>query len=240
MVPPRTDHPERTQARRCSTPTSPRSVQLRQHAARTRSWKRLRRKAERNADARGAACVERYSPRGYARRSCCVCSILPPRRTAQVGLPFLSFIVIGWLGLQEGLKAKYKESERRKRYVEPEKPEDILAVRAFTCAGCLGSACRSRCVKTWCRWPLSGLLRVQKMRNEKTGNQDYKMVSVPGKQGSTLDGMSAARLRQELEALRESEVSDLLQSALHGGHTMPAVHGLQEWGPHHNSCQHVI
>jgi hypothetical protein len=48
---------------------------------------------------------------------------------AQVGLPFLSFIVIGWLGLQEGLRAKYKESERRKRYVEPEKPEDILAVR---------------------------------------------------------------------------------------------------------------
>jgi hypothetical protein len=54
------------------------------------------------------------------------------------------------------------------------------------------------------------------MRNEKTGNQDYKMVSVPGKQGSTLDGMSAARLRQELEALRESEVGHLWQSTLHG------------------------
>jgi len=46
----------------------------------------------------------------------------------QVGLPFLSFMVIGWLGLQEGLKAKFKESERRKRYIEPEKPEDILKV----------------------------------------------------------------------------------------------------------------
>jgi hypothetical protein len=32
------------------------------------------------------------------------------------------------------------------------------------------------------------------------------MVSVPGKKGGALDGMSAARLRQELEALRESEV----------------------------------
>lgn len=62
----------------------------------------------------------------------------PPmkKRDAQVGLPFLSFIVIGWLGLQEGLSAKYKESERRKRYVEPEKPEDILAVRA-----CADEAC---------------------------------------------------------------------------------------------------
>lgn len=48
------------------------------------------------------------------------------------------------------------------------------------------------------------------MRNEKTGKQDYNMVSVPGKQGSTLDGMSAARLRQELETLRESEVCHLV------------------------------
>ena len=65
----------------------------------------------------------------------------------QVGLPFLSFIVIGWLGLQEGLRAKYKESERRKRYVEPEKPEDILAVRA------LGSMESSRRAKP-CTWLL--------------------------------------------------------------------------------------
>ena len=56
---------------------------------------------------------------------------------AQVGLPFFSFILLGWLGLQQGLSAKLKEGERRKRYVEPEKPEDILAVRAGrreTCA----------------------------------------------------------------------------------------------------------
>ena len=32
------------------------------------------------------------------------------------------------------------------------------------------------------------------------------MVSVPGKTGGALDGMCATRLRQELEALRESEV----------------------------------
>lgn len=49
----------------------------------------------------------------------------------------------------------------------------------------------------------------QKMRNEKAGKQDYKMVSVPGKQSSTLDGMSVVRLQQELEALRESEVCPL-------------------------------
>ena len=47
---------------------------------------------------------------------------------------------------------------------------------------------------------------LQKMRGDKTGREeDYKMVSVPGKVGGALDGMSAARLRQELEALRESE-----------------------------------
>ena len=46
----------------------------------------------------------------------------------------------------------------------------------------------------------------QKMRREKGGNDDYKMVSVPGKMTGALEGMSAARLRQELEALRESEV----------------------------------
>ena len=32
------------------------------------------------------------------------------------------------MGLQEGLKAKFKESDRRQRYVEPETPEAILAV----------------------------------------------------------------------------------------------------------------
>merc|ERR1719253_841556 len=95
---------------------------------------------------------------------------LPPQ-FVKVGLPFFSFILLGWLGLQQGLSAKIKEGERRKRYVEPEKPEDILA----------------------------------KMRREKGAAGDYKMVSVPGKKGGALDGMSAARLRQELEALRESE-----------------------------------
>jgi len=49
----------------------------------------------------------------------------------QVGLPFFSFILLGWVGLQQGLKAKFKESERLKRYVEPEKPEDILAVGSW-------------------------------------------------------------------------------------------------------------
>lgn len=44
------------------------------------------------------------------------------------------------------------------------------------------------------------------MRREKGTTGDYKMVSVPGKTGGALEGMSAARLRQELEALRESEV----------------------------------
>mmetsp|Transcript_57952 Transcript_57952/g.93772 ORF Transcript_57952/g.93772 Transcript_57952/m.93772 type:complete len:126 (-) Transcript_57952:178-555(-) len=95
---------------------------------------------------------------------------LPPQ-FVKVGLPFLSFMVIGWLGLQEGLKAKFKEGERRKRYIEPEKPEDIL----------------------------------KKMRGEKGGTESYTMKSVPGKIGGALDGMNAARLRQELAALRESE-----------------------------------
>ena len=49
--------------------------------------------------------------------------------TKQVGLPFLSFVVIAWMGLQQGLKAKFQEGDRRKRYVEPETPEAILAVR---------------------------------------------------------------------------------------------------------------
>jgi hypothetical protein len=47
----------------------------------------------------------------------------------QVGLPFMSFMAIGCVGLAEGQKAKFKELERQKRYVEPEKAEDILAVR---------------------------------------------------------------------------------------------------------------
>ena len=33
------------------------------------------------------------------------------------------------MGLQQGLKAKFQEGDRRKRYVEPETPEAILAVR---------------------------------------------------------------------------------------------------------------
>lgn len=68
----------------------------------------------------------------------CYCALaLACTAATQVGLPFFSFILLGWLGLQQGLSAKLKEGERRKRYVEPEKPEDILAVRADrreTCA----------------------------------------------------------------------------------------------------------
>jgi hypothetical protein len=68
---------------------------------------------------------------------CCCALALACAAATQVGLPFFSFILLGWLGLQQGLSAKLKEGERRKRYVEPEKPEDILAVRACrreTCA----------------------------------------------------------------------------------------------------------
>ena len=50
----------------------------------------------------------------------------------------------------------------------------------------------------------------QKMRGEKGGTESYTMKSVPGKIGGALDGMNAARLRQELAALRESEVASLL------------------------------
>jgi len=49
----------------------------------------------------------------------------------------------------------------------------------------------------------------QKMRGEKGGTESYTMKSVPGKIGGALDGMNAARLRQELAALRESEVASL-------------------------------
>ena len=76
------------------------------------------------------------SPLPPPRRLAALRQRLPPSalnraaRRAQVGLPFFSFILLGWLGLQQGLSAKIKEGERRKRYVEPEKPEDILAVRA--------------------------------------------------------------------------------------------------------------
>ena len=54
------------------------------------------------------------------------------------------------------------------------------------------------------------------------GKEDYTMVSVPGKVGGSLDGMSVARLRQELEALRESEVcqSCSFWSLLRGVHAV--------------------
>jgi hypothetical protein len=46
----------------------------------------------------------------------------------------------------------------------------------------------------------------QKMRGQKVGKEEYKMVSVPGHTGGAYDNMSAERLKQELQALRASEV----------------------------------
>eukprot|EP00285_Hemiselmis_virescens_P018889 CAMPEP_0173380922 /NCGR_PEP_ID=MMETSP1356-20130122/3479_1 /TAXON_ID=77927 ORGANISM="Hemiselmis virescens, Strain PCC157" /NCGR_SAMPLE_ID=MMETSP1356 /ASSEMBLY_ACC=CAM_ASM_000847 /LENGTH=122 /DNA_ID=CAMNT_0014334645 /DNA_START=123 /DNA_END=491 /DNA_ORIENTATION=- len=42
------------------------------------------------------------------------------------GLPFLTFMVLGTLGLANLLEPGVKERERRKTYVAPEKPEDVL------------------------------------------------------------------------------------------------------------------
>mmetsp|Transcript_16656 Transcript_16656/g.25873 ORF Transcript_16656/g.25873 Transcript_16656/m.25873 type:complete len:120 (+) Transcript_16656:311-670(+) len=44
----------------------------------------------------------------------------------RVGLPFFTFILLGTYGLSQGLKRKNQETDRRKRYVEPEDPETVL------------------------------------------------------------------------------------------------------------------
>jgi hypothetical protein len=46
----------------------------------------------------------------------------------QVGLPLLSFVLLGTYGLQQLLSSKYSNLERKKTYVQPEAPEEILKV----------------------------------------------------------------------------------------------------------------
>ncbi len=47
----------------------------------------------------------------------------------QVGLPLLSFVLLGTYGLQQLLASKYSNLDRKKTYLQPESPEEILKVR---------------------------------------------------------------------------------------------------------------
>lgn len=52
------------------------------------------------------------------------------RGAGQVGLPMFSFMIIGSVGLQQGIAAKYREMDRLKTYIPPEDPEKILQVHS--------------------------------------------------------------------------------------------------------------